>query len=212
MKEIIVLDFDDFQDHYSKNGLQFMFYWKAKYPKLKITLFTIPNKTSDNFLKLLEPLMGWVQLGIHGWNHDNNFEVQYWTKETANKILDTIESKGCYQKIFKSPGWQITYPQPYNSSPDPSKPVNSDPQLIYNVFKERGYIVADQHYNRDKRPEGLKTYCTCNSLMIHGHTWNMESGEPNGMEQIEKAGVPWNQDTEFKFLSQAWEEGLIVPC
>jgi len=204
----VVCDIDDFCSEYKKNGLNILFYWKAKFPNFKVNLFTIPQKTSVNFLKLIIPHLDWINLCIHGFAHENNFEVQYWNEELTNKYLDYAEAFAIYSKVFKSPGWQITYPQPYNENPDLSKPVNSNPQLVYNILKERGYTVCDQHYNVDKRPGGLKVYCTCNPLMVHGHTWNMEQGEPNGLEQIENAGVPWDNETEFKFITELTEEQL----
>jgi hypothetical protein len=204
----VVFDADDFQDRWDKNGLNILFYWKSRYPNFKATLFTIPGRTSNEMLQLIDRNKDWIQLGGHGLLHDTNFEVQYWDEKKMNAVLDFIESTGYYQKLWKYPGWQITYPQPYNDKPDSQKPVNSNPQLIYNILKERGYCVADQCYNKSKRPEELKVYCSCNSLMVHGHTWPMDQGEPNGLEQIERAGVPWNQDDEFKFISELSDEEL----
>jgi len=203
-----VVDFDDFENKWERNGLNILFYWKSIYPAFKATLFAIPGKTSGYMVDLILRNEDWLQLGVHGFLHENNHEVQYWDEITTNVNLDFAEALGIRTKIFKSPGWQITYPQPYNESPDPSKPVNSNPQLIYNVLKERGYTICDQHYNKDKRPDGLKVYCSCNPLMVHGHTWNMDQGEPNGLEQMEKAGVPWDSETNFKFISELTDEEL----
>jgi len=203
-----VVDADDFCTDYWRNGLNILFYWKAKYPNFKITLFTIPQKTSVGFLKLIIPHLDWIELGVHGFSHETNFEVQHWNEKTTNDHLDYAETFLVYSKVFKAPGWQITYPQPYNEYPDASKPVNDNPQLVYDVLKKRGYLVADQHYNKDKRPEDLRTYCTCNPLQFHMHTWDMEQGEPNGLEQVEKRGVPWSSEDKFKFISELTEEEL----
>lgn len=202
-----VVDFDDFEDSWMKNGLNMLFYWKSRYPKFKATLFAIPGKTSKEMVNLIKKI-DWLQLAAHGYIHDNNHEVQCWTEQVANSNLNYAETLGIDSKVFKAPGWQITYPQPYNETPDSSKPVNQDPQLIYRILQNRGYIVADQHYNKDKRPEGLRVYCTCNPLIIHGHTWNMEQGEPNGLEQMQKAGVNWDWNTEFKLISELTDEEL----
>ena len=204
----VVVDFDDFQDRWDRNGLDILFYWKSKFPNFKVNLFTVPYKTSANFLKLIMPHLDWINLCIHGFAHESNFEVQYWNEELTNKYLDYAETFDVYSKVFKAPGWQITYPQPYNENPNPSKPVNSNPQLVYNILKDRGYVVADQCYNKSKRPEGLSVYCTCNPMMVHGHTWDMLQGEPNGLEQMERAGVLWDTDTKFKFITELTEEEL----
>ncbi len=200
----LVLDFDDIENKYDRNGLNFLFYWKAKYPKLKVNLFAIPGRMTPEFIKLLQPF-DWIQLCVHGWKHDDNFEVLRWDEYKTNLYLDKAEKMG-FQKVFRAPGWQITYPQPYNETPDNTKPVNSNSQLVYNVLKERGYIVADQHYNKDKRPEGLKVYCSCNPLFVHGHVEDINISDPkgrNGMRQMEEEWeLPWNIESEFKFITE----------
>ncbi|MFA5013915.1 MAG: hypothetical protein WC549_00040 [Actinomycetota bacterium] len=208
----VIADFDDFEDNFQKNGLSILFYWRSKYPGFKATLFTIPAKTSVEMIDLLKPHSDWLELGVHGFSHNSNFECLYWDEKQTNNFLDYVEFIGGFVKVFKAPGWEITYPQPYNELPNSEKPVNSNPQLVYNILMQRGYVVADQHYNWDKRPQGLKTYCTCHPWQVHGHTWKMENGEPNGLEQIEQAGVPWNDKSEFYFISEAWDKGLIKPC
>lgn len=211
-KKILVLDFDDMEIRYNRNGLNFLLYWKSLFPKFKATMFVIPGRCNKEFLKLLEPYKEWLSLGVHGWRHDDNFEVTKWDQYTANAFLDRIDQMEAFVKVFRSPGWQITYPQPYNEIPDPTKPINSNPHLIYNLLKERNYIVADQHYNIDRRPGDLKVYCTCNPLMIHGHVEDINISDPNGrngMRQIEEEhGIPWDQNSEFKFITELTEEEL----
>lgn len=204
VRKELVLDFDDMENKYDRNGLNFLFYWKAKYPKFRVNMFAIPGRMTLEFVTFIKSL-DWIQLCVHGWKHDDNFEVLRWDEYTANLYLEKAEKMG-FEKVFKSPGWQITYPQPYNENPDSTKPVNSNPQLIYNVLKERGYIVADQHYNKDKRPEGLKVYCSCHSLFVHGHIQDINVSDVsgrNGMRQIEEEhGVPWGKDSRFHFISE----------
>ena len=205
------MDFDDFENKYDRNGMNFLLYWKSKYPRLKVNLFAIPGRMTQSFIKLIHPYFEWIQLCVHGWRHDDNFEVLRWDEFKTNLYLDRAEIMGFY-KVFRAPGWQITYPQPYNESLDSTKPVNSNSKLIYNILKERGYIVADQHYNKDKRPEGIKTYCSCNSLFVHGHVEDInvsDSKGRNGMRQIEEEWeLPWNENSEFKFITELTDEEL----
>jgi hypothetical protein len=208
----LVLDYDDLENKYDRNGINFLLYWKAKYPKLKVNMFAIPGRMTADFIKLLDPYRDWIDLCVHGWRHDDNFEVLKWDTNTANIFLKRAEDMG-FTKVFKAPGWQITYPQPYNSDPDPTKPVNSDAQLVYRVLMERGYICADQHYNRDRRPSGIRVYCTCNPLMIHGHVEDINVSDPkgrNGMRQMEEEWdpFPWNENTEFRFIKDLSEGEL----
>lgn len=210
-KKTLVLDFDDQEPKYDRNGMNFLLDWKSRFPALKVNMFAIPGRMTPEFLKFLKPYEEWIQLCVHGWRHDDNWEAQKWDAYLANLYLEKAEKMG-FKKVFRAPGWQITYPQPYNSEPDVNKPVNSDPQLIYRVLQERGYIVADQHYNKDKRPEGMLTYCSCNPLFCHGHVEDINTADPagrNGMRQIEEEhGLPWDIKSEFKFITELTQEEL----
>ena len=210
IKPVAVVDFDDMEDRYDRNGMNFLYWWKTQFPHFKVTMFAIPGRCSPEFLSLLSSHKDWIQLGVHGWRHDDNFEATKWDSYTMNALFDRIDRMGAFNKVFRAPGWQITYPQPYNEAPDPTKPVNSDPHLVYNILKERGYIVADQHYNKERRPAGLQVYCSCNPLFIHGHVEDINVGDPagrNGMRQLEEEhGVPWDKNTQFKFITELTEE------
>ena len=213
MSSTVILDFDDMEAKYDRNGMNYLLYWKSKFPRFKVTMFAIPGRMTVDFIDIIAPYRDWIDLAVHGWRHDDNFEVLKWDENTANIFLQRAEGLG-FSKIFKAPGWQITYPQPYNETPDPTKPVNSDPQLVYRVLQERGYIVADQHYNKDRRPQGLKTYCTCYPFQVHGHVEDINVSDPkgrNGMRQMEEEWnpFPWDETTEFKFIKDLSEGELV---
>jgi hypothetical protein len=219
IRKLAIVESDDFQDKWDRNGLNILFYWKAKYPKFKISLFTIPNKTSSEFRQLISRHSDWIELCVHGWDHDSNFECYGWDYETAKGYLHRTytmfgeQGSRSYKKIFKAPGWTIT-PTVYPAAPEDA--LATDPQAVYKAMVDTNFVVVDRHYNAEKRPEGLKCICIdCNPDIVHMHTWNMMTPDPNernGFEQVEARGVPWDGTTEFKFLSEAWEEGLILPC
>ena len=99
MNKQIVLDFDDIENKYDRNGLNFLFYWKAKYPKFKITLFTIPEKTSKEILNLVSKF-DWIEIAQHGWNHESNFECYGWDYDTASAYLKRGQELG-YKRYLK---------------------------------------------------------------------------------------------------------------
>lgn len=205
--KLAIVEADDFQDKFDRNGLNFLFYWKAKYPKFKITLFTIPNKTSGEMLNFD------FEYAVHGWDHDSNFECYGWDYEKAITLLKRVHP--AYKKIFKAPGWSIT-PDNNGYPSAPEDPITKDPQAVYRALKDLDFIVIDRHYNKPARPEGLKVICIdCNPDIVHMHTWNMmtpdEDGR-NGFEQVETRGVPWDNETEFYTVGEAWDGGLIKPC
>jgi len=213
-RPLVIAEADDFHDKYDRSGLEMLFYWKSKYPGFKISLFTIPNKTSRQMLDLIKKHNDWIELLVHGWDHDSNFECYSWDYEKTIILMDRI--RGLYQPVFKAPGWSIT--GSYNGYPPSEElPIAKDPQAVYRALKDINFIVFDRHYNKPARPEGLKCVCIdCNDNIIHMHTWDMVTGDlqgKNGFRQIEELhGVPWDQNTSFKFVTEAWKEGLFKPC
>lgn len=226
----MIVEADDFQDVWSRNGLNFLFYWKSKYPNFKITLYTIPNRTSQQMLGLLLPHMvhtmnkkPWIELAIHGWDHTSNFECYNWDYEKTQAFMKRIETMQdtyfqhhYYTHNFKAPGWTIT-PGLNGYPANPKDLITKDPQGVYKALRDMNYIICDRHYNKSVRPEGTKVVCIdCNDSLIHFHTWNVPSSDPNGrngFEDIEERfGVPWTEKTTFKFMSEAWKEGLFTPC
>lgn len=218
-KKLAIVESDDTEDHYSRNGLNFLFYWKAKYPKFKISIFTIPNKTSREMLALLAKHSDWIEILVHGFHHSSNFECFDWDYETTVELMTPLENRG-FKKIFKAPGWQIVPggPEDIGGGGYPAgenQLISKDPLAVYKALTDMGFIIADRHYNAQARPEGSKIICVDDEPdLVHMHTWDMPRGsEPNGYRQVEEIqGVPWDQDTEFKFISEAWEEGLFKKC
>lgn len=214
LRKIAIVESDDFQDKYDRNGLEMLFYWKAKFPKFKITLFTIPNKTSPGMLELISKHSDWIELAWHGWDHDSNFECWEWDYDKTIALAGRLN--GQYKKIFKAPGWTIT--DRYSGYvADTSLPVAKDPQAVYKALTDLGYTIVDRHYNVPARPENSKIICIdCQPDFVHSHTWDMVTGDlngKNGFRQIEELhGVPWDNQTDFYFITEALEKGLVKPC
>jgi hypothetical protein len=216
IRKVAIVESDDTCDHWSRNGINFLFYWKSKYPKFKISLFVIPNRTSKEMLKLLESHKDWIELLVHGFDHESNFECYGWDYDRAMRLLERIESFGAYKKIFKAPGWTIT-PDLCGYPSGPDQLITKDKQAVYKALRDRNYIVTDRHYNNPRRLEDANYICIdCNPDIVHMHTWNMETGDKNGrngyQQVIEEHGEPWDYNTEFIFMSEAWEKGMFLPC
>lgn len=212
VRDHAIVEADDFQDKYDRNGLNFLFWWKAKNPDFKISLFTIPDKTTPAFIDEVAK-HDWIEFLVHGWNHDSNFECYGWSYDTAKLLLNRVGLP--YKRIFKAPGWTIT--PGYNGYPAaPEQPIAQDPLGVYRALMELDYIVVDRHYNKVARPKGLKVICIdCQPDIVHMHTWPMDTPnheDRNGFEQVEMRGVPWIPTTKFTFMSEAWEQGLIREC
>src|SRR3990167_2653412 len=209
-RKLAIVESDDTEDHFERNGLNYLFYWKAKYPRFKISLFTIPNKTSREMISLLEKHSDWIELLVHGFTHSSNFECFDWDYDTTKELMQPLTK---YKKIFKAPGWTIT-PDYCGYHAGEDQAISKDKQAVYKALTDLDFIIMDRHYNKPARPVNSKVICIDdNPDVVHMHSWRMPQGsEPNGYNQVEINGVPWDQNTEFKFVSEAWEEGLFKEC
>ncbi len=220
IRKLAIVESDDTESRYDRSGLNFLFYWKSKYPKFKISLFTIPGRTSKEMLELLFKHRDWIELLVHGHTHSSNFECFDWDYDRTKELMTPIIEKKndyymapYYKKIFKAPGWTIT-PDLCGYQAREDQLISKDKQAVYKALNDLDFIVEDRHYNKPRRLENGKYICLdCNPDIVHMHTWKMPAGsEPNGYEQVEERGTPWNHETEFEFLSDAWEKGLIKEC
>jgi len=153
VETIILFDADDFCEE--NNRLDLLFYIKSQIPNFKANLFTIVGKCSPSFIEAVKEI-SWLDMIPHGWEHETPRECQEWDYDKC-KLCITEINKLNLTKGFKAPGWQI-----------------SDP--MYQVLKEEGYWVADQHYNDERRPEMKVFYPTD----THFHIQNVCG---NGLEE-----------------------------
>jgi hypothetical protein len=151
-------------------------------PAFKATLFCIPGEMTMELLMWCVDRKNYIELAWHGFFHSSNYECEKMTYEQFSEQMKLFERfpGAFFAKGFKSPGWQIS-------------------DDIYRWLKDNGWWVADQPFNRDRHPEGLKTY-EIGENSIHTHTWNCCG---NGVyelfpELLEKVKA----ETEFKFVSE----------
>lgn len=190
----VVLDLDDFRPDYKANALSELSYLKWKYPNLKVTLFTIPFWNDEEYIDWLEMVSqnDWIELALHGFRHDAN-ECETWTYNQTRRTLEMFEGLDIFAKVFKAPNWKC--------NPD-----------VYQAIKDCNWICADLEDNKDNWIEGLKVYSTAHPYCVHGHTWDLNNPQPeynNGIRQIIERGVPWNEKSEFKFITDLFKEDGI---
>ena len=99
MSRKIVLNFDDFCDE--NNKLNLLYKLKEALPKLKVTLFVIPMKTSLDLLHKVS-LIDWIEMAMHGLYHTPK-EFGMYDKETAIEKIKEAEdiTQGLLVKGFK---------------------------------------------------------------------------------------------------------------
>jgi hypothetical protein len=191
---MIVFDSDDFgcnheisdmcQSHDCRDALTGL---KAINPAFKATLFTIPGEMTQELLNWAMDNSSWVELSVHGFFHTSNYECEKINYGQFDYLMCSFECMipDYFAKGFKAPGWQIS-------------------DDVYTWLKDHGWWVADQAYNDNRRPEGLKRYIIGEDPSInaiHTHTWNCVG---NGIyEMYDQIAEQIKDETEFKFVSEA---------
>lgn len=171
----MTFDFDDFHEHNHRLG--FLHELKALNPLFRCTVFAVPGLGSDAFWAAVPR---WIELAVHGWLHPDAHECATWSRERMEQLLDQPIVKTHFVNGFKAPGWQIS-------------------DDCYQVLLERGWWVADQHLEDERRPPGLRTYLYEDGGW-HGHIQNdcgngIEETWPRLQEAVANA-------TEFRFASE----------
>ena len=178
----VVFDLDDLCPQYDAWDL--LQEWKEWNPAGKVTLFTIPRRCDDKYLRRYLDLP-WVQLAMHGYWHTLG-ETLYWTSGLAEARFKEWAERG------GAPGFKA------------AKWIMSDE--VYQAAARADFWIADHTDNKDLafRSPGVKSYIynlkrrKPSFRAVHGHTWNTSG---NGLpEAFERFCFP--ADTQFKFVSE----------
>lgn len=176
-KLTFIVDADDFCEE--NHDLERLMHIKSKVPNFKITLFTIPGLCSKKFLKEIKKL-DWIDMVPHGWLHPTPLEAQNWSYKESLDYLERIEPLGL-TKGFKAPGWQIS-------------------DGMYKALQEKGYWVADQPYNNERRPKELKVFLHERPDNLHFHIGHMGGHNANALEYF--VSDLCKMKGEFKFIKE----------
>jgi hypothetical protein len=151
----VIVDFDDFDE--GNHRLDLLHELKAANPAFRCTLFAVPGNGTDEFW---QSVPDWCELAVHGWLHPDPYECSEWSYD---RMMTLIEEPilWWFQRGFKAPGWQIS-------------------NGCYEALLERGWWVADQHYNDERRPAGLWIHCEGDGDHWHGHIQDVCG---NGLEE-----------------------------
>lgn len=171
----MVFDWDD--HHPNNDAMPHMWRLKAENPAFKATLFTVPGLSTEGWLS---DHPDWVELVPHGWLHPSPYECLHWSAQRTERYLDEPLVNACGTRGFKAPGWQIS-------------------DATYRVLFERGWWVADQHLEDQRRPAGLPTYFYEDGHW-HGHVQNVCG---NGLQETWDTVVGLVRDADsFEFASE----------
>lgn len=169
----------DWDDAYpGHDALERLHELKQVRPAFRCTLFAIPGRCTAEWCRNLPD---WVELAVHGWDHHSVYECAEWTAENLSDCLDNPLVQEFFAEGFKAPGWQIS-------------------DACYGELLRRGWWVADQHLEDNRRPPKLAVYFYEDGNW-HGHIQNVCG---NGIEET------WGKVVElvrtapsFEFASEA---------
>jgi hypothetical protein len=181
---VLVCDFDDFSAENHRYDL--LLRLKAANPRFRCTVFAVPALGSDRFW---EKVPRWIELAVHGWHHgwhdsppqDNPREAESWSEARMREVMEHPIVRTHFVNGFKAPGWQIS-------------------DGCYYALRKAGWWVADQPYNNERRPHGLRYHLLGSENHWHGHIQNVCS---NGLEETFPELLKRVQaEDEFRFVSE----------
>lgn len=185
---MIVFDADDFGANHEISAVcqshdcrDVLLKFREVNPAFKATLFTIPGEMTPELYNWTSANSEWIELAWHGLYHGSNYECEKMSYEEFDENIKRFSPFALgFVKGFKAPGWQIS-------------------DGIYKWLLDHGWWVADQAYNDERRPKGLKVYKIGDNSMHH-HTWNCVG---NGVyEQFDEIVERVKDEKEFKFVSE----------
>lgn len=202
-KKTVVLDIDDFS--LEVNGFDYLFKLKALYPKLKVSLFTIPfdyehyksmfDYQREEIIAILKKNSDWIEIIPHGLTHKQSefLTANYNAVKVALHAVDEIFKKQGlkYVKGFKAPFWEYS-------------------QAVIDVLDEMGWFMAvdrnHPHHGKTKKyyeythgiDEQFWKYTDMPVWRLHAH---MTPPSTNALAQnmVNLSHIP--EDADFDFVS-----------
>jgi hypothetical protein len=191
-----VVDFDDLTDDVAERSLEFLTGIRKQHPAFQATLFTIPNRTSEDTIAEFASYP-WLALAPHGWHHTRG-ECLTWTIHEAVDKITLARQKGIIAPAFRAPAWLIGRP-------------------VYEACRDLGIVVCDHKDNYLHVP-------SCNVYRyndpawrapkirpVHGHLTNSEAVDNYIGAMIADNRLSFATEAQFKFPWQVSKEMNELP-
>jgi hypothetical protein len=205
----ICLEFDDFS--VLNNRLDLLLRLKESYPKLKVSLFTIPYDVAfetdvtaklmrEKTLEEVKKHLSWMELIPHGLTHMPR-EFEKCTYDTMKNYVfeaidDAFKKDGLpYVKGFKAPYWL------WND--DVIRAL--DDQGWWGAIDKKNYYQnkPKRYYIYTHRIDEIFSLSTLDTLKLHGH---ITTQSENNIQRCFANLFKMPTDAEFKFASELLEE------
>lgn len=193
----IVLDLDDFCEEIMTNELWGLIHLlKKQYPKLKITMFTIPLLCSEAWLTMVQTQYPWIEMHYHGSDHKNPTE---WL-EISNSL--NLPHPQYFHKGFKAPWWRLG-------------------QTTAELLRNEGYLISSRLGQRDIEGRAYRFNVGTQHMRdvwyendlhhaVHSHVQHqkLKDGLPDGNVLDSLCGA-FPKNSDFWFVSELSERGMI---
>lgn len=196
----VYLDLDDFCEEYMKEvNWQLLHELRRIYPDFKVTMFTIPGKSSLQWLKWVKKEYPWIEMAVHGTTHEDQSEWLVSGEKAMQKLI-LVYNRDVFCKGFKAPWWKIS-------------------KDAYNALRNAGFWVATNKTNKfakTKDPLNYK-YDAADEMLPdihyghpffdtwHGHVQSLRqyTSKPNGLPDVfDTIKGAWDGQAKFGFISE----------
>ena len=197
-ERIYIVDMDDFCD-LTVPELEVLEGCKKVYSDFKVTLFTIPARTSQFAIDHVRELNNryghsWILLAPHGWHHTRG-ECLAWTKEEAIDKINAAREMGIDTPCFRAPGWLLDK-ETYDACIELDYVVASHTDMRIVVPGAREYVYNDVRY----RGKGTRA--------VHGHMTNVSG---NYIRDLDAKGTLTFGGSQAPKFGWPNIEGVYVP-
>ena len=197
----VYVDLDDFCEEYmNKERWALLHELRAIYPKFKVTMFTIPAKSSLPWRRWVKKEYPWIEMAVHGTQHEDREEWMTSAEDAARKI-ERVFNPETYTKGFKAPWWRLSREgymglrdRGFWVATNKTNPFVRSADPLNFTYDAGDEIIPDVHYR-------LAYFDTW-----HGHVQTQRdygAPVPNGLEDIfDRIAQAWHPQSEFGFISE----------
>jgi hypothetical protein len=200
----IYVDLDDFCEEYmTPERWQLLQELRRIYPDFKVTMFTIPGKSSPMWLRRVKEEHSWIEMAVHGTRHEDRSE---WlgSGDEALRRFRWVYNDEIYAKGFKAPWWKLS-------------------KEAYVALRQAGFWVATNKTNPFAKPDDPLNYKYDDGDEVlrdihyrhpffdawHGHVPTQRSSGaplPNALEDAYNLiSQAWHPQSRFHFISERFD-------
>ena len=188
----VIFNLDDFcEKNMTEDKWKVLNALHKKYPGLKITMLTVPMKSSEGWLKYVKKHCPFIEMALHGTDHEQGDD--YYNKSAVHTAI-SFYNPDIYVKGFKAPNWHMN-------------------KEAYDEFRKEGFWVCtngkhdfalrsdDLNYKYSDGEMKLKDMLyECDKYKrLHGHITPSYNGI---LEVSQEWFYMFTENQEFKFISE----------